>query len=376
VVNTELLAASGEQKALRESVRAFLAAKSSISDIRRIAGAREGFDREVWQHLASQIGLQGLAIPERYGGLGQGPVEMTLAFSELGRALYPGPFLATIGLAVPALLRSGDTAACADLLPGIAAGQTIAALAVAEADGRWDAARQRDAVARPAGGGWSVSGRKSFVLAGADADVILLTAQTAAGTSLFAVTARAPGMTTTPMACLDLTRRLAAVTFDEVPARLLGGDGQAEAIITAVYDRALVAVAAEQAGGTARCLELTVAYAKDRQQFGVPIGSFQAIAHKCVDMLHESQFADSAVVYAAACDASGSEEFSLASRVAAAYCARAYRRVTTEMIQVHGGSGFTWEHDAHLYYRRAWSSQQLFGDPSAQFEAISRRAGL
>jgi alkylation response protein AidB-like acyl-CoA dehydrogenase len=376
MVTTDLLAATGEHKALRETLRAFLTARSPLSAVRELADRPEGFDRDVWQQLAGQIGLHGMAIPEQYGGLGQGPVETAVVFSELGRALYPGPFLATIGLAVPALLRSGDTAACADLLPGIAAGQTIAALAVAESDGRWDAARQRDAVARPAGEGWTVSGRKSFVLNGADADLILLTAQTAAGISLFAVTAGAAGMTTTPMAGLDLTRRLAAVTFDEAPARLLGGDGQAEAIIAAVYDRALLAVAAEQAGGTARCLELTVAYAKDRQQFGVPIGSFQAVAHKCVDMLHESQFADSAVVYAAACDASGSEEFSLAGRVAAAYCARAYRRVTTEMIQVHGGSGFTWEHDAHLYYRRAWSSQQLFGDPSAQFEVISRRAGL
>jgi alkylation response protein AidB-like acyl-CoA dehydrogenase len=376
MVTTELLTATGEHKALRETLRAFLTARSPLSAVRELADRPEGFDRDVWQQLAGQIGLHGMAIPEQYGGLGQGPVETALVFSELGRALYPGPFLATIGLAVPALLHSGDTDACAELLPGIAAGQTIAALAVAESDGRWDAARQRGTVARRAGGSWTVSGQKSFILDGAAADLLLLTAQTAAGSGLFAVTAGAPGMTTMPLAGLDLTRRLAAVTLDNVPARLLGECGQAEDIIAAVYDQALVAVAAEQSGGAARCLELTVAYAKEREQFGVPIGSFQAIAHKCVDMLHESQFADSAVAYAAACDAAGSAEFPLAVRVAAAYCARAYRRVTTEMIQVHGGTGFTWEHDAHLYYRRAWSSQQLFGDPSAQFEVIAQRAGL
>lgn len=375
-MNTELLALTDEHDGLRATVRKFLADKCALDEVRRLADTDDGFDRAVWRALAEQIGLQALLVPDQHDGLGQGPVEAWVVFEELGRALYPGPFLATVALATTALLQAGDAGASAAMLPGIAAGETIATLAVAESDGRWDSGREKLATARRDGRGYRLDGTKGFVIHGAAADLLLVTAETDAGTSLFAVWSGAEGLTRTPLTSLDLTRRLATVGFSGTPGRLVGEEGEAEAIVAAVHDRALVAVAAEQAGGMVRCVEISVEYAKARQQFGAPIGSFQAVAHKCVDMLHESEFARAAAQYAAACDADGSAEFPLAARVAAAYCSRAYRRVTTEMIQVHGGTGFTWEHDTHLFHRRAWSSQQLFGDPSAHFEAIAARAGL
>lgn len=375
-MNTELLVPTDEHEDLRATVRKFLADKCSTEDLRRQADTDEGFDRAVWRQMAEQLGLQALLVPEEHDGIGQGPVESWVVFEELGRALYPGPFLATVALAATALLHADDPGAAAAMLPGIAAGETIATLAVAESDGRWDAGRSKLVSARREGDAWRIDGAKAFVIHGAVADLILLTAQADAGTSLFAVWSDAAGLTRTPLTSLDLTRRLATLDLAGTPARLVGVEGEAEAIVAAVYERALVAVAAEQAGGIARCLEISVDYAKTRQQFGAPIGSFQAVAHKCVDMLHESEFARAAAQYAAACDADGSPEFPLAARVAAVYNARAFRRVTTEMIQVHGGTGFTWEHDTHLYYRRAWSSQQLFGDPSTHFEAIAAYAGL
>jgi alkylation response protein AidB-like acyl-CoA dehydrogenase len=369
------LALSGEHDDLRGTVRQFLAATSAPAIVRQVMESEDGFDRSTWSQMAEQLGLQALLVPERYEGLGQGAVEAQIVFEEMGRALYPGPYFASAGLATNALLCSGDQGACEALLPGIAAGATIATVAVTEVDGRWDrgsahtrAKRNRD--------GWVVDGAKSFVPNGQVADLFLVTAQTDAGLSLFAVDSADPGVEPRALESLDLTRRLAGVTFAGAGARLVGEDGGAPAVIAATLDRALVALAAEEAGGAARCLEMSVEYAKQREQFGRSIGSFQAIAHRCVEMLQRVEFSRAASRYAASCLAAESSEYPVAVRVAAAYCGRAYRWVATENIQVHGGIGFTWEHEAHLHYRRSWASETLLGGTDQHYLAVADRLGL
>jgi alkylation response protein AidB-like acyl-CoA dehydrogenase len=282
----------------------------------------------------------------------------------MGRALYSGPYFASVALATNALLCSGDEAACGDLLPGIAAGTTIATLALAEG------------TARRSGDGWVVDGSHPFVPNGHVADLLLVTARTDAGLSLFAVESADPGAEARALESLDLTRKLAKVTLARAKARLVGEEGGATQIIEATLDRARVALAAEEAGGAARCLEMSVDYAKQREQFGRPIGSFQAIAHRCVEMLQRVEFARAASRYAASCLAADTSELPVAVRVAAAYCGRAYRWVATENIQVHGGIGFTWEHDAHLHYRRSWASATLLGNTDQHYLAIADRLGL
>jgi alkylation response protein AidB-like acyl-CoA dehydrogenase len=251
-------------------------------------------------------------------------------------------------------------------LPGIAAGSTIATVAVA-GDGV-HASRDR--------GGWKVSGSKSFVPNGHVANLFLVTARTDAGLSLFAVDAAAPGVVARALQSLDLTRRLAGLELKGASARLVGADGGALGVVAETVDRALVALAAEEAGGAARCLEMSVEYAKQREQFGRPIGSFQAIAHRCVEMLQRVEFARAAARYAASCLAGETTEFPVAAQVAASYCGRAYRWVATENIQVHGGIGFTWEHDAHLHYRRGWANEALFGGAEKHYLEIAERLGL
>jgi alkylation response protein AidB-like acyl-CoA dehydrogenase len=291
--------------------------------------------------------------------------------------LYNGPFLASVAMAANALLASGDDNACADLLPRIATGETVATLAVTERDGRWHAGQDEQTTAEAAGArGWVLRGVKTFVVDGMTADVILVTARTDRGTSMFAVDAAAAGVTRRSLTTLDLTRSLAELTFADVPARLVGAPGSAAPVIDTVLDRLLVAVAAESVGGMRACLDMCVGYAKTRKQFGVPIGSFQAVAHKCVDMLQRAEFGGAAVQYAAAAQAQESDDFALAAKVAAAYCGPAYHWVTAETIQIHGGLGFTWEHDAHLYYRRSRSSEQLFGSAGEHFDGVAARAGL
>jgi alkylation response protein AidB-like acyl-CoA dehydrogenase len=327
---------------------------------------KEGFDLATWRQMAEQVGLQALLVPERYEGLGQGAVEAHVVFEEMGRALYPGPYFASAAFAVYALLCSGDEAACRDLLPGIAAGSTIATVAVAGDGVR--ASRDR--------GGWKVSGSKSFVPNGHVANLLLVTARSDAGLSLFAVDAAVAGVEARALQSLDLTRRLAGLELKGASARLVGADGAAPGVVAETIDRALVALAAEEAGGAARCLEMSVEYAKQREQFGRPIGSFQAIAHRCVEMLQRVEFARAAARYAASCQAGETTEFPVAAQVAAAYCGRAYRWVATENIQVHGGIGFTWEHDAHLHYRRGWANEALFGGAEKHQLKIAERLGL
>ena len=369
------LAFTKEHEEFRSSLRRFLARRSPSGEVRRLMATSLGYDPAMWQRMATELGLQGLIVPEKYGGSGFGPVELLIVLEEMGRVLLCAPYFATAVLAIDAIIASGDAAGSDSLLPGIAKGETIATLAIAEHGIDWDPsaiscrAQRRDS-------GWSLEGQKHLVIDGHVAHVIIVAACTDSGLSLFVVRGDAHGLIRQMTPSLDQTRKLAKLTFNHTRATLLGTDGGAGGIVSRVLDYAAVGLAAEQVGGAERCLEMAVDYATHREQFDRPIGSFQAIKHMCADMLLEVESARSAAYYAAWAAADGSEELPLVASLAKAYCSDAYVHVAGQTIQILGGIGFTWEHDAHLYLKRAKSSQLLFGTPSAHRELLVERLGI
>jgi alkylation response protein AidB-like acyl-CoA dehydrogenase len=371
------LGVSAEQRELRNSVRRFLAERAPLTRVRELMETADGIDPDVWRQASTQLGLPGIAVPEEYGGAGFSFAEQAIVLEELGAALFTGPYLASAVLAATALLASDDEEARKDLLPGIAAGETVATLAFTEDGGSWDPASIRLA-AEENNQGWRLDGHKSFVLDGHAADLILVVAATETdGTlSLFAVTSTAAGLTRRALPTLDQTRKLARLAFNHTPARLIGKKGAARAGLDHTLDVAAVALAAEQLGGAQRALDMAVAYAKVRQQFGRPIGSFQAIKHRCADLLLEVESLRSAVGYAAAAVAAGSTEVPVLASLLKAYASEVYSHVAGENIQIHGGIGFTWEHDAHLYLKRAKASELFLGDASYHRERLATRIGL
>jgi alkylation response protein AidB-like acyl-CoA dehydrogenase len=366
---------SEEQEELRRTVRSFLEQKSPETEVRRLMDTQDGYDPAVWKQMADQLGLQGLTIPEDNGGSGFSYVELGIVLEEMGRALLCAPYFSTVVLAANTLMQSGDDSAKADYLPGIASGDTIATLAFTEPSGKWDEA----GITVPAtkkGDDWTLSGTKSFVLDGATASLILVAARSGAGVSLFAVDADAPGLTRTPLNTMDQTRKQAKLEFAGTPARLIGTEGGGWSTLSTVLDLAAVGLSAEEVGGGQKVLEMAVEYAKVRIQFGRPIGSFQAIKHKCADMLLEVESAKSAAYYGMWCASEMNDELPSVASLAKAYCSEAYFHAAAENIQIHGGIGFTWEHPAHLYFKRAKSSELLFGDPTYHRELLAQRIGI
>ncbi|MEU6139528.1 acyl-CoA dehydrogenase family protein [Streptomyces sp. NPDC047081] len=367
---------SQEQDELRKVVRSFLAKHSDEAAVRRLAADPRGHDPVVWRRMAGELGLQGLAVPEEYGGSGFGYVDLGIVFEEAGRALLCGPYFATVALAAEALLRCDDEQARHDLLPGIASGERIATLALTEDSGRWDEPAVR-LTARDTPAGWRLTGTKNWVPDGHLADLLLVAARTSTEISLFAVDADAHGLTRTPLPTLDQTRKQTRLRFDDTPARLLGAEGTAWPALERTLATASVLLAAEQVGGAAAALDAAVDYARIRVQYGRPIGSFQGVKHKCADMLVEIESARSAS-YAGlwALDAGEEAEIAVAAALAQAFCSEAFTRVAGDNIQVHGGIGFTWEHPAHLYFKRAKSSEVLLGSPSYHRELLATRLGI
>jgi alkylation response protein AidB-like acyl-CoA dehydrogenase len=366
---------SDEQEELRRTVRSFLEDKSPESEVRRLMDTTEGYEPKLWQQMGEQLGLQGLAIPEEYGGSGFSFLELGVVIEEMGRALLCAPYFSTCVLAANTLLLAGDDAAKEQYLPGLASGEQIATLALTEEDGRWDESGVKLAAAQ-SGDAWTLTGTKMFVLDGHLADVVLVAARTASGVSIFAVDGDASGMARTPLATMDQTRKQARITFDATPGRLVGKEGAGWPVLSQVLDLAAVALAAEQVGGAQRVLEMSVDYAKVRVQFGRPIGSFQAIKHKCADMLVEVESAKSAAYYGLWAGSELNDELPTVASLAKAYCSDAYVHCAAENIQIHGGIGFTWEHPAHLYFKRAKSSQLFFGDPTYHRELLAQRIGV
>ena len=364
-----------EQEELRKTVRQFLDSKSSEAAVREQMDTEIGYDAAVWSQMGAQMGLQGLIVPEEFGGSGYTYVELGIVLEEMGRSLLCAPFFSTVVLAANTLIHSGDAAAKSAHLPGIAAGETTATLAFTEPSGKWDESGIT-MQASGSGSGWTLSGTKMFVLDGHTAGLIIVAARTGESVSLFTVAGDAAGLTRTALSTMDQTRKQAKLEFSNTPATLLGAEGEGWNILNTVLDLAAIGLAAEQVGGAQKVLEMAVEYAKVRVQFGRPIGSFQAIKHKCADMLLEVESAKSAAYYGMWCAAELNDELPSVASLAKAYCSEAYFHATAENIQIHGGIGFTWEHPAHLYFKRAKSSELLFGDPSYHRELLAQRIGI
>jgi alkylation response protein AidB-like acyl-CoA dehydrogenase len=371
---------SEEQEELRRTVRQFLEAKSPETEVRRLMETAEGYDTSVWKQMGQELGLQGLAIPEEYGGQGFTFIELGIVLEEMGRVLLCAPYFASAVLAANAILNAGTDAQKAVLLPPIATGDTIAALAFTEPSGKWDAAGIT-LEATPEGDHYTLSGEKMFVIDGNVADLLVVVARTAGttgtdGISFFTVSGNAKGLTRTNLSTMDMTRKQSKLEFDKVVAEPLGTPGEGWPAFSKTLDQAAVALSNEMMGGAQKVLEMSVEYAKVRVQFGRPIGSFQAIKHKCADMLLEVESGKSAAYYASWAAAEDNEELPVVAALSKAYCSEAYFHATAENIQIHGGIGFTWEHPAHLYFKRAKSSEIYLGDPTYHRELLAQRIGI
>jgi alkylation response protein AidB-like acyl-CoA dehydrogenase len=330
--------------------------------------------------MANELGLQGLAIPEEFGGQGFTFIELGIVLEEMGRVLLCAPYFSSVVLAANAILNAGTDAQKTELLPGIAAGETIAALAFTEPNGKWDASGIT-MEASGSGDAYVLSGTKMFVIDGHVANTVVVVARLAGttgedGIGFFVVDGDAAGLTRTALATLDQTRKQARLDFDGVAATPLAEVGAGWPALSKTLDQAAVAIANESVGGAQKCLEMSVEYAKVRVQFGRPIGSFQAIKHKCADMLLEVESGKSAAYYAAWAAAEDNDELPVVASLAKAYVSDAYFHAAAENIQIHGGIGFTWEHDAHLYFKRAKSSEILLGDATYHRELLAQRIGI
>jgi alkylation response protein AidB-like acyl-CoA dehydrogenase len=349
---------SESQTMLRDSAREFFAGECQMAMVRRLAETETADDRAIWSKLAEQ-GYTGIIFDGEYGGVGLGVVELVLLMEEAGRALLPGPLFSTVALAGAVLDACASPVQKKEYLAPICSGEARATLAMLESSASWD----RTDVEMAARSG-RLSGEKLFVPDAAVADYIVVVARD----DVHVVDAKAPGVRVAPMAGMDRTRKLSAVTFADVPAeRLDHGAGLSRGLHVAT-----AALVAEMVGGMQRTLDLTVDYAKTRKQFGKPIGSFQAVQHQCADMYLETESARSAAYYAAWALQERAPDAAEAVSIAKMYASDASRAVGNRGIQIHGGMGFTWENDLHLYYRRAKSSETMLGDATFHRERIAR----
>ncbi|MFF2086817.1 acyl-CoA dehydrogenase family protein [Nocardia sp. NPDC058176] len=351
---------SNELLEFRTSVRALLSKHATPAALRTAMDSELGYDPALWRMLCEQVGVAALAVPEESGGAGAGLVESLLVVGELGRTLAGVPMLGSAVLGVQAVLLAGDEQACARLLPDLADGSRTAALCWADAEG-WDtagvsAAGNASAAGDLSAAGGTLSGTAHYVLHGAQSDLLLVLTDN----GLFETTAGAPGVTITPTPALDPTRKLATITFADTPATRLGTGDPAE-LRTRLREIAWAALAAEQVGAARHCLEMTVEYTASRVQFGRAIGSFQALKHRMADMYVLVESAESTALAAAQAVAENSASAPEDTWVARKHCTEAFSTVAAETIQLHGGIAITWEHDAHLYFKRAHATSELFG---------------
>jgi alkylation response protein AidB-like acyl-CoA dehydrogenase len=375
---------SEEQDMLRQTAHAFLEENCPSTFVRQMMEDDKGYAPELWKQMAD-LGWLGLAFPEAYGGQGLGFVDLTVILEEMGAALLPSPFFSTVLLAGQTLLIGGSEEQKTTYLPKIADGTLIATLAMTEPSGRFEAEGITEVRATPEADGFCLSGTKLFVPDAHVADVMVVAARTkdagdkSFGISLFLVDSNTPGISTTLLKTMDQTRKQNEVVFDQVRVgreRLIGMLDMGWPILQKVLNIATAALCAEMVGGAQRVLDLSVSYAKERVQFGRPIGSFQAIKHKCAEMMLQVESAKSAAYYAAWAVDEDVPEAPLAVSMAKAYCSDAYRYTSGEGIQVHGGIGFTWEHDMHLYFKRAKYAEFTFGDATYHRELVAQELSL
>lgn len=362
-----------EHDELRRTVRRFFADVAAEDAVRRDMATDAGWSPATWQRLCAELELPSLAVPEEYGGAGYGVVELGIVMSEAGRSLLCAPLLST-SLATLALGHAADLDAATAHLPGLAMGEVTGTLAAREPGRAWDAVPATRA--EPSGAGWTLTGVKDWVLDGHTAALLVVTATSPAGTSLFLVDAGAPGLHAQPQAAVDPTRKVARVTFTATPAVLLGTDGFGAGPLRRTLDTAVTLLAAEQVGVAAACLETATDYARTRVQFGRPIGTFQAIKHKLATVLLELEAATSAAMYASWAADHRPAELPEVAAIAGAVCSAAALLAAGENIQVHGGMGVTWEHSAHLYLKRATTSRLLFGDPEHHLDRLADLTGI
>ena len=364
---------TSDQQLLKNSARAFLDEHCTPAIVRLLWEDSRGESQAMWKEMA-QLGWLGLTLPEAHGGSDLGMVETALLLEELGRVSYPGPFLPTM-IAATAILTAGTDAQKTRWLPAVCAGDARASVALLDGELSWSP----DALATTAertGNGWTVSGVKPFVAWAHVADVIVVPARTADGITLFLVEPGVGGIKQTPVTGMDLATRWVNLTLDTMSlpaAAVLGTPGNGRPLLEAMLRLGAVGAAAEMLGAARRSLDMAVEYAKVREQFGQPIGSFQAIRHKCAEMLLEVENSHAAVYYAAWAQDAQAEDADLAASVAKAYVGDSSRKVCGEAIQVHGGIGFTWEYDLHLYFKRAKALEIQYGDADYHRELIARR---
>ncbi len=350
-----------EQAQFKDVVGRFLRQRSPPTEVRRLMQTESGFDPLVWRQLAQDLAVCGIHVPEAYGGTGFGMTELGIVLEAMGGALYCGPFFASTVLAATTILELGSDDEKQAMLPSIAAGACIATLAFVEAGGSWQPAATTLVAADQ-----RLSGTKHYVLDGHVADCILVLARdTDTGAlSIYRVDGAATGLTRTPLSVLDRSRRLAMLRFDNTPATRLGIAGRAEEVMDRVLVTATIALANEMIGGAGQMLDSALAYTKLRAQFGRKIASFQAIKHRLADLLLEVELARSAAYYAAAAADAGDPNLPALASLAKSACAEAYMHAAAECIQLHGGIGFTWDNDTHLWFKRAKSSEVFLGDPA------------
>ena len=355
-----------DELALADSVRRFVADRSPLTSLRQLISSGEPFDADVWKQLSAQLGVAGLAIPEEFGGSGAGRSALSVALVELGAGLVASPLLASV-LAAEALLRLDDQAAKSELLPKIADGQLIVTLALASGSGgKVTASGSGDAV--------TLAGSISPVLNGAEAGLLLVPAENSDGLAIYLVDGGAAGLARPRLTAVDHSRSLARIVLAGTPARRLTGD--AAAALAAAGDLANLGLAAESAGAMKACLEMTSEYAKIRVAFGQPIGAFQAVKHRLADMDKSWELGYAAMRDAARAGDSEPGRFPVAASVARVMLADAYADATVDTVQLHGGIGFTWEHDAHLYYKNGLSNKVLFGPPGEQLDRLADELGI
>jgi alkylation response protein AidB-like acyl-CoA dehydrogenase len=368
---------SDEQELLRRQARDLLDRECPTARVRELMDGEPGHDPRLYARIA-ELGWTAIPFAEAHGGLGLGLVDLTVVLEEMGRHVLPSPFLSSVGLAGMCVAASGDEAQAARLLPGIAGGDAYATVALVEESGRWDAGGVRMRAQR-SGDAWLLNGEKLFVPDAQASDWMIVVTRTADdpadGLTLLVVDTGAPGVTVRPLRSMDATRRMAAVGFDGVEVAgdsVLGEPGRGWSTLRGGLDRAMVCIAGELAGTAQRVLEMSVEYAKVRQQFGRPIGAYQAVSHKCADMLVMTESARSLAYHAAWALDNDVPEAPLAAAMAKAYASDAARAVASNGLQVHGGIGFTWEHDIHLHLKRAKWGEATLGDASHHRERVAQ----
>lgn len=365
-----------EQEQFRDIVARFCRDRSPTTKVRALMATDTGYDAEDWQLLCQEIGLVGIHIAEEKGGAGFGPVELGIVMEEFGRSLMCAPYFASAVLCATAIAQTGTEAQCNAFIPNLVDGTQIGALAISETDGKFSPDNvQTTAIA--SSDGYLLNGNKRFVVDGQNADLIVTLAASDSGPALFAVDAKAAGVDSRTMASMDPTRKLAEIGFADTPAQRLG-DG-ATLNLTALLDTALIALANEMVGGAQALLESAIEYTKLRVQFGRTIGSFQAIKHRLADLLIEVELARSAAYRAAQVLAeapAGAESVSEMASLAKASASDAYLQAAITCIQLHGGIGFTWENDTHLWFKRAKSSEVFLGTPNEHRERMLQAMGV